>query len=112
MDYGSAVTGLVLCSIWVGCVVVFGLAVMFARAEYFERPLLVGGMTLLTAIVALALLYNEYRLGLRTTTAAFVSIGVLAAFGYGIGRILDLLLGPQTHPLEETEPTLGADLAD
>lgn len=104
--------GFILTAIWTFCVIVFGLSLLFSRSSNIERPILVGCLTLLTAAIAAILLGNEAKLGLRSHPNAFVSIAILAVLGFAVGRVIDYLLGPALHSIEETEPTLGADLAD
>lgn len=97
----------ILAVIFVAIVGLFGAALMFARAENIERNYLVGGLTLLTACVAGVMLA-----GLPSgsqTSATLTSISLVSVLGYGIGRGVDLILGPRDHT---DQGTLGADLAD
>lgn len=93
--------------IFVGIVGLFGAALMFARAENIERNYLVGGLTLLTACISGVMLA-----GLPSsaqTSATLTSISLVSVLGYGVGRGIDLILGPRDHA---DKSSLGADLAD
>lgn len=97
----------ILAVIFVAIVGLFGAALMFARAENIERNYLVGGLTLLTSCVAgimLAGLPSSAQ-----TSATLISISLISVLGYGLGRGIDLILGPRDHT---DQGTLGADLAD
>jgi hypothetical protein len=108
----DASLGLILTTIWVFCSVVFACFLLFARAVNIERPILVGCLTLLTSAVAAVLILNEFKMGLRSEPRNYIPIAMLSVIGYGVGRVVDYLLGPVTPTEEETEPNLGADLAD
>jgi hypothetical protein len=97
----------ILAVVFVAAVGVFGAALMFARAENIERNYLVGGLTLLTASVAGIMLASLPAAS--QSSATLTSISLVSVLGYGIGRGIDLILGPRDHA---DQGTLGADLAD
>lgn len=97
----------ILAVVFVAIVGLFGAGLMFARAENIERNYLVGGLTLLTACVAGIMLAGLAPAA--QTSATLTSISLVSILGYGIGRGIDLILGPRDHA---DQGTLGADLAD
>ncbi len=102
----------ILTAIFVSLVVLFGFFCLFVNAENVERNILVGGLTLLTAVIAAGLLVVDANRHHPEGTAGLVSICALSLLGYGVGRVIDRILGPTDHTVDSKEGTLGADLAD
>jgi hypothetical protein len=97
----------ILAVVFVAIVGLFGAALMFVRGENIERNYLVGGLTILTALVAGTMLVGLPPAS--QTSATLVSISLVSVVGFVVGRVIDAILGPRDH----TDPaTLGADLSD
>ncbi|MGV3616971.1 MAG: hypothetical protein ACO1SV_16715 [Fimbriimonas sp.] len=92
---------------FVAVIGLFGVGLMFVRAENIERNYLVGGLTVVTAGVAGAMLAGLAPSA--QTTPALISISLVSVLGFVIGRVIDMILGPRDHT---DEATLGADLSD
>ena len=104
--------GFLLACVFVGFMVLVGIFTLFVRAENIERNVLVGMLTLATSLIAVCLLVHDSHHGFPYGAPSVVAICLLALFGFFLGRILDLILGPQLHSSETREATLGVDLAD
>ncbi|AIE87045.1 hypothetical protein [Fimbriimonas ginsengisoli] len=101
----------ILAVVFVGIMVLFGLSLLFVKAENIERNLLVGVLTLLCAGIA-GVMLAELPVASQTG-AVLTSITLVSIFGYVVGRIIDYFLGPVEESEEDIKhPTLGADLAD
>jgi hypothetical protein len=101
----------ILTVIFVCIVALFGMFAMFVRAENIERNFLVGGLTILTAVIA-GIMLAELPVASQTGPI-LTSIALVSLFGYGIGRLIDYLMGPTVERTDPTQPTtLGADLSD
>lgn len=112
MDLTSLSTEFILACLFVALVLLFGLFSLFTRATNIERNVVVGGLTILTSLVAAAFLVIDYRSGHRSGVGALVSACLVALMGYFVGRAIDWLLGPVAVSDESRQGTLGADLAD
>ena len=112
MVTGPIGIGFVLACIFVGFCTAVGIFTLFVRAENIERNVLVGLLTLATCLLAFVVLGFDDRNGFQMGTGGLISVCLLAAFGFGLGRVLDYLLGPLTHSPDSREAVLGADLAD
>jgi hypothetical protein len=91
--------------------VMVGVCLFFVRAENIERNVLVASLTLATSLISVALLRHDYLHSFRFGSPALLSLCLLAAFGFFIGRVLDFVLGARPE-FEAPEGTLGTDLAD
>jgi|GEM_PF-4625949 len=109
MDLGNPVW-YAITSIFCALVLLFGLALLWVRATNIERHMLVGGLTILTAVIAISVLANLPE-GSRGGPV-LVSTALLALVGYAVGRVVDAILGERDSTTESVESTLGADLAD
>lgn len=100
----------ILTVVFVAVMALFGLFAMFVRAEHIERNYLVGGLTVAGAAIA-GVMLAELPVPSQTGPI-LLSIALISLFGYGFGRLIDYLMGPRFDPVDSTQPTLGADLAD
>ena len=103
---------LLLASIFVAMVVIFGVFLSFARPENIERPFLVGVLTTVTSLAAAGLLWTEWQQGGAGHAGTAVAYSLFAASGFALGRAVDTILGPRTMSADERQATLGAELAD
>jgi hypothetical protein len=87
-----------LTCMFLGCVYLLGVFTLFVRAGSIERNVMVGGTTLLFALIASVLVYHDY----------------MTSFPYGIGRLLALCVFSTLGFLGGwlLEARLDADLAD
>jgi hypothetical protein len=90
---------------------VVGLGLLFVRAENIERVNLVSGSTLLFSAIGALLLWNATRSPQGAANSVAWSAIALSIFGFGLGRVLDLILGAR-NKVHRDEATLGSDLAD
>lgn len=102
---------LILASLFVILVAFFGICLTFARPENIERPFMVGAMTFATAAIASWLMWLQWRTGGGSAGLA-VAIALFAVSGFGVGRALDMILGPGRSDADDRQATLGAELAD
>jgi hypothetical protein len=113
VDQGVLLTGLVLSGFWIACWFVFGLFAAFSRPDSIERPLLVGTLTILSSLLAMLLLYMEWREIFPRGWFGMLFVSIVAPLGLPIGRVIDRLLGPREYADPESrEQVLGSDLAD
>ncbi len=104
---------LLLASIFVAIVVTFGVFLTFARPENIERPFMVGALTTTTGMIAGWLLWLEWHQATPDShPGSAVAFALFAASGFALGRAIDTILGARAHSAEESQATLGADLAD
>jgi hypothetical protein len=96
-------------SVFVGMVALFGMAVMFVRAENIERNMMVGAMTVTTALLAGLILYYNPR-GLDNS--ALFGIALLSLLGYAAGRVVDFYLGGEDPEADLGKRSFNGDLAD
>jgi len=93
------------------CMTLFGLGLMFVRAENIERRNFVAATTLVTTFIAGVMLWNDGRTGQSASSeAAWYAMGVSIS-GFFIGRVIDLLMGGRRNA-HDVDPTLGSDLSD
>lgn len=102
---------LILVTLFVVTVGTFGIFLAFARPENIERPLLVGALTTLTALISGWLVWLEWHQGADRPGSA-IAFGLFAVSGFALGRALDTILGPRTVSADDRQATLGADLSD
>ncbi len=102
---------LFLCTLFVVLAGVFGMFLAFARPENIERPFMVGVMTTVTSYLAGWLLWLQWHSNAPSAGSA-VAFALLAVAGFGIGRAVDVAMGPRRLTADERQATLGADLAD
>lgn len=110
METGNS-TYFIITWVGVGTAVLFGLGLLFVRAARIERSLLVGLMTIATALIAGFVLssMNAATFG----AGDMVSLLLVAFLGFGVGWAYDALMGPlPLSSRDEREATLGSDLAD
>lgn len=104
---------LLLATLFVALVAMFGLFLMFARAENIERPFMVGGLTVATAAISSWLLWLEWQTGVPGGHAgSAVAFALFSASGFALGRAIDAIMGAKVHSADERQATLGAELAD
>lgn len=101
-------SGFILAVIFISIVGLFGIFTLFVRAENIERTGLVGGLTVLTALIAGLVLTLVPGL----SNATLISVSCLSVLGFVVGRVIDALLGPRDVVPETEESVIGADLAD
>lgn len=106
---GNPVLYLLAC-LFVAMVGLFGAFLLFARAENIERNYLVGTLTVLFVVIAGVMLWQVPAAS--QTGPVLLSISLTSLVGFGFGRLVDYLMGPRAEPSDNTEATLGADLAD
>jgi hypothetical protein len=97
---------LVLAVVFILFVGLVGAGILFAPPSNIERTLMVGGATLFTAIVAGLIVALP---GSPASGPALVSACLLSVMGYVVGRVIDVIRGPEIH-VEVTQ--IDADLAD
>ena len=99
---------------WIGIAVVglFGLGVMYSRAANIERTNLVGGLTLLGAVVSAILFRHTVSLNGPFSWWQTWGIVLLGVGFYGWGKLLDYFLGPLPLDREADEEMMGAHLSD
>ena len=83
----------------------------FARPENIERPFMVGAMTTASSFLAGWLIWLQWHSYTRSAGSE-VAFAFLAVAGFGLGRALDVAMGPRPLSADERQGTLGADLAD
>ena len=105
-------TGFILSALFLGLLLLFGLALLFVRAEFIERNILVGGATIFTSMVGIGILIYDAQVGYPYGTAGLVSVCCLSVLGFVVSWAIDRLMGPASSPEEPVEATLGSDLAD
>jgi len=104
---------LLLATLFVALVTMFGVLLMFARTENIERPFMVGLFTTGTALLAGWLLWLEWQQAATTSSSGTaIAFALFSVSGFALGRAVDVIMGPRTHSAEERQATLGAELAD
>ena len=103
---------LLLATLFVVLVAVFGLFLSFARPENIERPFMVGFLTTMTSLVAGWLLWLQWRQGDTEGGGSAIAFALFAVSGFAVGRAIDAVMGPRTVSADERQATLGAELAD
>lgn len=103
---------LLLASLFVALVAVFGMFLAYARPENIERPLMVGALTTLTAVVSGWLLWLEWHQGAPNGSGTTIAFALFAVAGFALGRAVDAIMGPRRETADERQATLGAELAD
>ncbi len=104
-------TYFILACVVVGAMAVIGLGVLFVRAVNIERTTLVAGTTLVACLIAAIMLWNASAAGQRASDGVAWSAIALSIFGFSLGRIWDVVLGPRSK-VHHDDATLGTDLAD
>ena len=103
---------LLLATLFVVLVAVFGMFLTYARPENIERPFMVGALTTATSLVAGWLLWLQWHQGDPNRAGSAVAFALFAVSGFAIGRAIDVAMGPRTMSADERQATLGAELAD
>lgn len=104
---------LLLATLFVAVVTMFGVFLAFARPENIERPFMVSLFTLATALVSGWLLWLEWQTpGGANHSGSAVAFALFSVSGFALGRAVDTIMGPLTHSADERQATLGAELAD
>ncbi|MEZ0325185.1 MAG: hypothetical protein ACAH95_04715 [Fimbriimonas sp.] len=99
-----------LTAIFVAFVGVTGLGLLFVRATNIDRNGLVGALTVLTAIIAAAIMY--FSGSTRMSEWALVVVALFSVTGFVFGRALDRWLGAKDLSVDARKGTLGSDLSD
>jgi amino acid transporter len=105
-------TEFILACVLVGCMALMGLALLFVRAEHIERNWLVGLSTIVAVAISAFMLYSFWAYAGGRTSRQLVPIVLLSVLGFGVGWLIDYLLGGRRRAHSTTDATLGADLAD
>lgn len=82
---------------------------MFVRAENIERTLMVGGLTVATALLAGLMLYVS---GSGLSSGTLFGIAMLSITGFVAGRLIDYYMGPSDNVADPGRHSLGGDFAD
>jgi hypothetical protein len=90
----------------------FGIGLILSNAENIERPLLVGGITMLGGGLVAYLLARTQSLNGPYSWWQIFGFFLVAAVMYGWARLIDYALGPKPLNREADEETMGAHLAD
>lgn len=112
VDAASQSWALIFGWVCVGVFLLLGLGLLYSRATNIERPALVGGLTLVGALVSAILMYRVYLQGGPYSWAHTLGIGLLGLVFFGWGRVTDYVLGPTPINREQDEATFGAHLSD
>ena len=95
--------------IYVGIVIVFGVSILFVRAQNIERRVMVAGLTVITGFIGAWMLYLGHR---DLSNSQLLGIAALATLGYIAGRLIDFYMGPKPVSPDPGMHSLGSDYAD
>jgi hypothetical protein len=100
-----------LSAIFIAVVGLMGLGTMFVRASNIDRNALVGTLTVVTALIAGAVLYFSRNL---PSMGAFpmAMVALFSLTGFFLGRGIDRMLGATGPSDDARNATLGSDLSD
>jgi hypothetical protein len=103
---------LLLATLFVVLMLVFGTALVFARPENIERPFMVGAITTSASLVSCGLMWVEWHRGTPGSAGVEIAFALLPLFAFFVGRAIDYTMGPRRESVDERQATLGAELAD
>jgi hypothetical protein len=98
--------------ICIGASLVFGVGLMMANPTYIERTILVGSLTVLGGILAAAMLQRSLASGGPSSWFEALSMCLLGPVFFGLGWLIDYLMGDTPLNREADEETLGAHVSD
>jgi len=108
MATGSIQIAFFISCMFLAVVFLVGVFTLFVQSENIERNVLVGGLTLCTAIVGAIMLDHAYQSNFPYGIGRLFGICVFSTLGFLGGRMYDVFRGP----LPFLEAPLDADLAE
>lgn len=112
MDPASQNWAVIFGWITISMMTLFGLGILFSRAENIERPALVGGLTLAGCVIVTVLLTRTVASGGPYNWWQMFGYFLITLAFYGWGRLMDYIMGPVPVDREADEATMGAHLSD
>lgn len=112
MEPSAQSSALIFGWLGIGAVMLLGLGLLYARATNIERPILVGGLTLLGGLVSAGVMERTVMLGGPYSWAHTFGIVLIGVLFFAWGWFADYAMGQPRIDPEADEATLGAHVSD